>query len=150
MISSDLVRLRQTLKTTESSGVLHEDTLLELGVISQKEYDELCNMENRFGSVLPSWLGLESNRILSAMTKYVQRNSKPLHQTQSSTSAEPALVEDEYDQEDIEEIQRELKINKLFMKDLNILYLFQQVNEWWIMEIGQLTKMMTPVRPTRR
>ena len=116
--------------------MLHEDTLLDLKVISKEEHSKLRNIAKDLqlrswdASVLPSWLGLESAQILAGLTEYIQRSGLVFSKAQQHQQP-PAVVirqppvtdlatedthEDDYDKEDIEEMERNNSVKKTFFK----------------------------------
>jgi hypothetical protein len=112
---------RKGQRIVESNcGIIHEETFLSLGVLPQCVYNRFHDMKmksgNPSGLSLAHWLGFGSIRILRDIVwylkKYFPKSSKP----QLKVVTKPVLManepvdeevlnEEEWDKEDVDEIQ---------------------------------------------
>ena len=114
-----LERRRRVQRITESYGLIHEDTLFSLGVLSQSVYSKFLTMRAKSSnpSVFPHWLGLESIQTLRDIVWALKKHLPKPQKLPLKVSAEAVLDDDEFrdeeewDKEDVEEIQG--KFNQL-------------------------------------
>jgi hypothetical protein len=106
-------------RNIESHGIMHEDTLFRMGVLSQSVYNRFLAMRAKSSnlSVLPHWLGLESIQTLRDIVWELKKHLPKPQKLPLKVNAEAVLDDDElleegeWDKEDVEEIQG--KFNQL-------------------------------------
>ena len=108
----------------ETSGIVHEDTLLEFKIITKEMHAKLrALMANRReesflpssmtgDSVLPNWLGLESMQLLEGLIKKLEKKQpvvqKQVTQPPPDINEKNLPEEDVWDKEDVDDIQGNL------------------------------------------
>jgi hypothetical protein len=116
---------RKGQKIIESNcGIIHEETFLSLGVLPQCAYNRFHEMKmkssNPSGLSLAHWLGFGSIRILRDIVwnfkKYFPKSSKPQLKVvikpvlmANKLVDEEVLNEEEWDKEDVDEIQGKIE-----------------------------------------
>lgn len=103
-----LEKHRKTQRIIESYGILHSVTLLSLGILPDNVYSKLriLKMNN-----LCAWLQMESIQILrsivSALRKYAPKPQEPPAKAAVETGGDEdeSRNEEEWDKEDVEEIE---------------------------------------------
>jgi hypothetical protein len=110
-----LERRRRVQKIVESYGIIHEDTLFSLGLLSQNVYSKFLAMrKSSKPAVLPHWLGLESIQTLRdialTLKKNLPKTQKPPSKDEAKfySNEDESLKEEEWDKEDVDEIQGNL------------------------------------------
>ena len=99
-------------RIVESFVIVHENSLLIRKVLSQSVHAKMRSMgTNSQNSVLPQWLGVESIKTLRDILKAIKKNM-PKKQMTPPVSEQVAYDEEfpneeEWDREDIDEIQGE-------------------------------------------
>ncbi|EFX83237.1 hypothetical protein DAPPUDRAFT_301907 [Daphnia pulex] len=107
---SALQRSQTTQRIVESFVIIHENCLLNLKVLSQKEYTKVRAMHTTSNSTLTQWLGVQSIQTLKetvrALEKIMLKTKKPLDAIEK-VSKDEELDEEVWDKEDVDEIQGE-------------------------------------------
>lgn len=97
-----------------TSSIIHEDTLLNLGVLQPKLHTKLAALKTKTkkNSGFISWLGIESVQILKEVFLAIKNTLPSLKKSTSvhTTAAlapedEEGFEEEEWDKEDVEEIE---------------------------------------------
>lgn len=88
------------------SSVIHEDSLLTLGVLPQKVYQSFLAIRAKSSSsFLPSWLGLESIKTLKEVIGFFTVSKPSANAEAEITKENESREEEEWDKEDLEEIE---------------------------------------------
>lgn len=99
-----------------NNSVVHEDSFLKLGILPKRVYQELVAMRTKSStSSFSFWLGLESTQTLKEVIWTLKTLSKPespstIAETESAPPQnEEFPEEEEWDKEDLEEIEGKKK-----------------------------------------
>lgn len=101
----------QLQRKVTSAAIVHEDSLLTLGLLPAHVHQKFLALRRQANSAFPSWLGLESIKILievlGSLKKIVPVLKKPTVHTAARLALDDAepVDEDEWDKEDVDEIQ---------------------------------------------
>ncbi|XP_057379336.1 NFX1-type zinc finger-containing protein 1-like [Daphnia carinata] len=145
---SALEKHQRTQRMIESYGIVHNDILLNSGILTKPVYRTLCllKMPSDRLTVIPYWLGIESIQTLRDIV-WALRNRSPKPQLPSAKATSEPVVdqdepgnEEEWDKEDLEEIegQRILDDGEYLSKPANL----KKEKEWTTgnaMEIDEVT-----------
>ncbi len=106
--NSALQRSQTTQRIVESFAIIHENCLLNLKVLSQREYPKVRAMHTTSNSTLTQWLGVQSiqtlKETLRALEKIMSKTKKPSDAIEK-VSKDEELNEEVWDKEDVDEIQ---------------------------------------------
>lgn len=95
-----------------SAAIVHEDSLLNLGLLAPHVHQKFLALRKQANSAFPSWLGLESIKIMKEVFESLKKISpsvlkKPTVHTAAELAPddEGPVEEEEWDKEDVDEIQ---------------------------------------------